>query len=264
MPKSTKDSEVKKAKSTKKKADEVVEIKESKKEKVTKNTKKTKATKKATKTTKTKAEPKEKATKTKKNTVTKKASTSKTKKSKSESISVLEYYDLPYRYNQTLVKILVQTPETLFVYWDISDNDRKNLEETYGNDFFYNTKPVLIIHNETMNYSFEVDINDFANSWYLRISDTDCKYNIELGRRFINNNYNNEYIYISSSNELITPNDHVLYNFDNPVQFKNVKTNTYFSKDINNIPLIKKLFKELYPDEILYGNKFNNPSSMFF
>ena len=145
MPKSTKDSEVKKAKSTKKKADEVVEIKESKKEKVTKNTKNTKATKKATKTTKTKAEPKEKATKTKKNTVTKKASTSKTKKSKSESISVLEYYDLPYRYNQTLVKILVQTPETLFVYWDISDNDRKNLEETYGNDFFYNTKPVLII-----------------------------------------------------------------------------------------------------------------------
>ncbi len=263
MPKSTKDSEVKKTKSRSKKIDEKVEVKETKKEKTTKTKKEAKSAKVSSKA-KEKAKT-TKATSTKKNTITKKASTSKTKKSKSESISILEYYDLPYRYNQTLVKILVQTPENLFVYWDISDDDRKNLEETYGNDFFYNTKPVLIIHNETMNYSFEIDINDFANSWYLKISDPDCKYNIELGRRFINNNnHNNEYVYISSSNELITPNDHVLYNFDNPVQFKNVKTNTYFSKDINNIPLIKKLFKKLYPDEVLYGNKFNNPSSMFF
>ena len=48
---------------------------------------------------------------------------------------------------------------------------------------FSKTKPVLIIHNETMNYSFEIEINDFANSWYLHVNDADCKYVIELGRR---------------------------------------------------------------------------------
>lgn len=293
MPKSTNDSEVK-TKSRKKKIDENVQVKEEKKKATSKSKKDTKQTKvkketnavkepkkakepKAVKksTTKSKATTTEKksktvktsstkASKSKKDT-TKKTSTTKsrTKKSKNESVSILEYYDLPYRYNQTIVKILVQTPENLFVYWDISDDDRKNLEEAYGNDFFYNTKPVLIIHNETMNYSFEIDINDFANSWYLKISDPDCKYNIELGRRFINNN-NNEYIYISSSNELITPNDHVLYNFDNPILFKNVKTNEYFSKDINSLSFIKKLYKELFPDIDLNGNNINNPSSMFF
>ena len=39
---------------------------------------------------------------------------------------MLEYYDLPYRYNETVVKILYQTPTILFVYWDISDFDREN------------------------------------------------------------------------------------------------------------------------------------------
>ncbi len=98
-------------------------------------------------------------------------------------VSIVEYYDLPLTYNQTIVKILAQTPNMLFVYWDIADTDRKSFIEHYGNNFFKETKPVLIIHNETMNYSFEVEINDFANSWYLYINDADCKYSIELGRR---------------------------------------------------------------------------------
>ena len=55
-----------------------------------------------------------------------KTKTSKTKKTtKTEPISIIENYELPYRYNETIVKILYQTPNTLFVYWDISDKDRK-------------------------------------------------------------------------------------------------------------------------------------------
>lgn len=220
-----------------------------------------------------------KTSSTKRTTTKKTSTTSKTKSTKSvkkeKILTNLEYYDLPYRYNQTIVKILAQTPNTLFVYWDISDDDRKNLETTFGNDFFYNTKPVLIIHNETKNYSFEVEINDFANSWYLHISDTDCKYNIELGRRFFKidttNNENsvntykgNNYIYISSSNKLVTPNDHILVSSNqntSHVQFKNIKNNTYFSKEIKNIELYSA-YKELYSKEEL-NTLQNNPSSNF-
>ena len=63
---------------------------------------------------------------------------------------ILSFYffcSLPYRYNQTVVKILAQTPTTLFVYWDISDVDRINFIEKYGEDFFNKTKPILLIHN---------------------------------------------------------------------------------------------------------------------
>ena len=164
-----------------------------------------------------------KTTSSKKSKTTKKASTTKKNSSKSKSstskrkIEVLEYYDLPYRYNQTIVKVLAQTPTTLFVYWDISDLDRQNLINEYGEKFFEETKPFLIIHNETNNYSFEVEINDFANSWYLHIPDSKCIYNIELGRKPINQNKQSikpipeNYIYITSSNKMEAPNDHILF-----------------------------------------------------
>ena len=131
-------------------------------------TKKTGTTKK--KTTSKKVETKEstktanKKTTTKK--VTKKSSTTTKRKTVAKKVKIepVEYYDLPYRYNQTVVKVLAQTPSTLFIYWDISDEDRKNYEKQYGEDFFNNTKPVLVVYNDTLGYNFEVEINDFANS----------------------------------------------------------------------------------------------------
>ena len=236
----------------------------------TKKTSTKKPTVKEAKTTKKSNSSKKETTKktTTKKTTTKKATTSRTRKTKKEEVLTnLEYYDLPYRYNQTIVKILAQTPNTLFVYWDIADEDRKKLEEAYGNEFFTNTQPVLIIHNETKKYTFEVEINDFANSWYLHLGDTDCKYNIELGRIFknipSNNENNNNYIYICSSNNIITPNDHILFNYSNQVQFKNVKTNTIFLKDIKNMKFIlnKDNYNKFYSND--FSNEFlrDNPTS---
>src|SRR5699024_5183057 len=76
---------------------------------------------------------------------------------KKDLVSDVEYYDLPSTYNETVVKILAQTPTTLFIYWDISDSDKKLYIEQYGEDFFNTTKPILIVRNKTMNYSFEVE-----------------------------------------------------------------------------------------------------------
>lgn len=226
-----------------------------------------------------------KNTTTKSGTNTKKKSTTKstlkssvTKKSSSKTskkVEIIEYYDLPYKYNQTVVKIIAQTPTTLFVYWDVSDEDKKAYIKQYGEYFYNNTKPVLIIYNITKNYSFEVDINDYANSWYLKINDSKCDYKIELGRRGINQYVNipNNYLHISSSNELEVPNDHILFeNMSEKVYFKNVKTGQITTKDISSISFLRKIgtlynIKEFY--KLLYTNKnftfeeFNlkNPSS---
>ena len=200
-------------------------------------------------------------------TTKKSASTRKsTKKAKAESnskaiVSHVEYYDLPYRYNETTVKILAQTPTTLFIYWDISDNDRKSFTEKYGEDFFNNTKPVLVVTNKTMNYSFEIDINDFANCWYLHVNDADCDYSVELGRRprIVNANIDN-YIYVSTSNDMEMPNNHILFDrLGKTVFFRNVKNNFVEEKQISSISFIKsigkiydiyEIYQELYKDEI--------------
>lgn len=119
----------------------------------------------------------------KKNSARRSSTTSKTTRKKKDTTKpdIIEYYDLPFRYNQTTVKILAQTPTNLFIYWDISDADRNKLIDTYGNYFFENTKPVLIITNETMNYTFEIDINDFANSWYLHVKIVIVNIRLNLG-----------------------------------------------------------------------------------
>lgn len=191
---------------------------------------------------------------------------------KTKPVSIIEYYDLPTRYNQTIVKILAQTPRMLFVYWDISDVDRKVYEKNYGSDFFSKTKPVLIVHNKTMNYSFEIEINDFANSWYLHVNDANCKYEIELGRRPYTHisTIKENYIFVTSSNVMDSPNNHILFEKFNPiVTYKNVKTCTNSNKNFGKLSNYKNmqeiysiydLYKEIYKDELF--SELSNPSSM--
>ena len=251
------------------------------KAKATKTTKTTKSAKTA-KTTKAKTTKTAKATKA---TKTKKATTSKKKVEKKEEkekkVEILEYYDLPYRYNQTVVKLLAQTPNRLFVYWDISDEDRKNLEEQYGENFFSITKPILIVYNDTLGYSFEVEINDFANSWYLNVADSKCDYHIELGRRPIEKTQEiqTDYIYVTSSNEIESPNDRILFDqAQKTVYFRNIKTGFQTKKDITTISSIQRigkiyniydLYKEIYKNENIeelydLSNPSSNPSSNSF
>ena len=227
-------------------------------------------------------------TKAKKST-TKKTTTTKKTSSKKKVVPVVnEYYDLPFRYNQTVVRILAQTPNKLFIYWDISDEDRNNYEKKYGSDFFYNTRPYLIVTNTTMNYTFEVEINDFANSWYLNINDASCDYKVELARKFIvdskhnasiNNTaeehltpyFANETLTITSSNELEVPNDHILIEkLGSSVFFRNVKTNIVeekstsslsFMQKIGNIYNIYDLYKQMYHDELKENELSVNLSS---
>ena len=254
-------------------------------------TKKTSAASKKSDSSKTaKKEVKEKNNKLKKETIKKAVRTAKipAKKPKKELKQeyLQEYYDLPYRYNETVVKILAQTPKRLFVYWEISEKDRETYLNAFGEDFFEKTYPVLLVHNEEMNYTFEVPINDFANSWYLDIQDPKTKYVVQLGRKFRNIqdirpvkeiiekeniNLQNDYIEITNSNELEAPNDHVLFeSLGNQVTYRNVKNGYEFNKDISSVieklsknykdADIKEIYRELYGEEIS-EDILSNPSS---
>ena len=243
---------------------------ETKKENTSKKTENKKASKekkdKASKTTKSK---KTEAKKIKNTTAATKKSTPRKKSTTSNKVATkadfkAEYYDLPFMYNKTVVRVLAQTPKMLFIYWEISDEDRNKLIDSFGENFFNSTKPVLIVYNDTLNYSFEVTIDDFANSWYLHIDDANCEYHVELGRKPISHaqQYNQPvyipyYIYITSSNEMVSPNNRILFDFNKTIKFKNVKTGHIIEKDINQFKFItnygifsiQDLYKYLYPNE---------------
>lgn len=253
-------SKIQKKSNTKSVAKEILTVKST--DKKTTNSSKTTSSK-----TSKKAPSKKVTTKSK----TSKATQKNNIKSTTSKIDLIEYYDLPYRYNQTIVKVLAQTPKTLFVYWDVSDEDRQNYVKQYGENFFSTTKPVLIIHNVTMNYTFEIEINDFANCWYFNINDEKCEYVVELGRRPKSNEITlpNDYLHVTSSNKIESPNGHVLFEkAQKTLYYRDVKTNKTYSKDVANLEFIKyfgkiyslnSLYKELYKDE--NWTNINNPSS---
>lgn len=240
-----------------------------KKETTSASTKKkeTQTTSKSTKTEKAST-----SSKTAKKETSKKSTQTSTTRKKQTRPAINEYYDLPEKYNQTVVKVLAQTPKTLFIYWEISDNDIENYKKQYGENFFETTRPVLIIHNDNLNYSFEVEINDFANSWYLHINDSNSNYRIELGRRPINihSEIKSDYIYIASSNKIESPNDHILFNTSQKmIYFRNIKTQQEIQKPISSLSFIRNMgkiydiydiYKELYKNENDFNN-LSNPSS---
>lgn len=257
--------------STTKTASKTTSSKKTAKAANSKTTSKTTGTKKATNNTTAKRSNNKKTT----NKVAKKTVAKKVTKRVSKPLETVEYYDLPYRYNQTVIKLLAQTPTTLFIYWNISDKDRKTFEEQYGENFFNETRPVLIVHNDTLNYSFEVEINDFANSWYLHVADSKCDYRIELGRRPIikkDKLEHTDYIYVTTSNELEAPNDRILLNKEQKmVYFRNVKTGATqekqfaslsFMRNMGKIYNIYDLYKTIYKNENVEDiYDLTNPSS---
>lgn len=93
-----------------------------------------------------------------------------------------EYYDLPTKYNKTAVKLLVQSPTRMYAYWEVSDKTIKDFSNN-NHDDYNNCIPFLRITNLSMNYSYEIQIDPFANNYYIEVKDTDCDYKVELIRK---------------------------------------------------------------------------------
>ena len=226
------------------------------------------ATKKATeKGTTTKKSTAKKTATSKKSTTSRRSSSSTKRTSKKTAANIIEYYDLPATYNQTTVKLLFQTPKKLFVYWEISEADKQKYFAEKGNDFFEATTPYLIVKNKTKNYSFEVEINDFANSWYFDVPDSNCEYEVALIRK---NKVTKAPTWITTSNELEVPNNRILFDQNRKeIFFKNIKTDAVISKTVVNLQFINHLgnicnansfYKKFYDEEDLIT--INNPSSL--
>lgn len=210
-----------------------------------------------------------KSTNNKKTTTKKNVAAKKDTSKRKISNTTVEYYDLPNKYDKTMVKVLFQTPKKLFVYWEVSEADRNKYLEEKGKEFFNNSTPFLVVKNITKNYSFEVEINDYANSWYFDIPDSKCEYTVELIRK---DNFSHIPTQITTSNELEVPNNHILFEQNrHEIFFKNVKTNDVTSKSIASLQFIKyagkakrvatlnEFYNKFYDEKDLYSA--NNPSS---
>ena len=86
-----------------------------------------------------------------------------------------EYYELPTKYNETIVRLLVQSPTRMYAYWEVNDDSVKKFKVDYNI-----CTPVLKITNLTMNYSYEIEIDPYATNYYIDVKDVNCNYKVEL------------------------------------------------------------------------------------
>lgn len=138
-------------------------------------------------------------------------------------------YFLPLGYNDNKIVLLVVDPNNLFAYWEISNTKKQNFINQFGQNSWNNSKLVLKVNNITLNKTEYIEINEYANNWYIKSKQPNCIYTVEIGKLF----ENNLFISLASSNAASTPSNSISNN--NFVYFANYKDLRKFKQlSINN------------------------------
>ena len=97
--------------------------------------------------------------------------------------------DIPDVYNDTYMRALPRDPEWIFVYWEISESSRNGLKGKMGEAAYHSSKKLLRLSDVTdRNYDgsnarsyTDIEINDYANNWYIRVPEPGKTYLVECG-----------------------------------------------------------------------------------
>lgn len=117
--------------------------------------------------------------------------------------------DLPRNYNDTNITVMARDPETVYSYWEVSEERKTHLKETYGSKWD-NSTPVVRLYDVTGVEDFDgnnannfkdVAINDHADSWYAHTGTPDRIYCADLGRKLNDDTF----VMIARSNYTYTP-----------------------------------------------------------
>lgn len=119
--------------------------------------------------------------------------------------------EIPHTYGKTSITAMVRDPYWIFAYWEISKATKEDIAARYGHNAWKSSRPVLKVYDATNLYFFdsreavEIQINDFANNWYINTGMPGHSYFIELGRIL----HDGTYIFIARSNMVSTPRNDV-------------------------------------------------------
>ncbi len=95
-----------------------------------------------------------------------------------------EHKALPEGYGTTEAALLPRDPNWMFLYWEISENSRKNLRKEHGEDLFLKSKQIIRVYDvsdgDGARY-FDVAVMHEARSWYVNVQEPGRTYCCEVG-----------------------------------------------------------------------------------
>jgi uncharacterized protein len=118
--------------------------------------------------------------------------------------------ELPSSYDQDKIILQVRDPHWVHSYWELRGQTIDGLKSKLGDDF-YRAKKVLRVYDVTniifngfnANSFFDIQINDYANSWYIDTAGPGRSWCVDLGLMLANGRF----ITILRSNVVQTPLD---------------------------------------------------------
>ncbi len=122
----------------------------------------------------------------------------------------IETRELPEEYGDTKIVLMIRDPYWAFVYWEISPEKRKEL----GLEKYQHSKQLLLriydvsdisFDGFNANSSFDIEVTDYAASWYINLPSANKSYCVDLGYLDDKGNFN----IIARSNVVKTPRDSV-------------------------------------------------------
>lgn len=118
------------------------------------------------------------------------------------------YWKLPERYNVDFLHAVVQSPNSVYVCWEVSDLVKETLElqfmrrwEELPKAFRILDVTLLDYSNGQANRSYTFDLPEMTNSWFVRPLDPNTTYVFEFGIRTMEG----EFLPIVASTPLDTP-----------------------------------------------------------
>ena len=118
--------------------------------------------------------------------------------------------ELPTFYDQDKIILQVRDPHWLHAYWELRDQTIQGLKRKLGDDFSRAKKVLrvydvtnIIFNGSNANRFFDIQINDFANSWYVDTAGPGRAWCVDLGLMLADGRF----ITILRSNIVQTPLD---------------------------------------------------------
>ncbi|MCX5698877.1 MAG: DUF4912 domain-containing protein [Candidatus Omnitrophica bacterium] len=118
--------------------------------------------------------------------------------------------ELPSFYGQDKIILQVRDSRWLHAYWELRDQTLEGLKSKLGNDFYRAEKVLrvydvtnIIFNGSNANRFFDIQINDFANSWYVDTAGPGRAWCVDLGLMLADGRF----ITILRSNVVQTPLD---------------------------------------------------------
>ncbi len=96
--------------------------------------------------------------------------------------------DIPYQYDQDKIVLQVRDPHWVHAYWELRSQTIEGLKARLGDDFLRAKKVLrvydvtnIIFNGSNANSFFDLQVNDFANSWYINTNGPGRAFCVDLG-----------------------------------------------------------------------------------